>query len=200
MFSRNCTGNLASRFGFYKLCVTHRSLHSWSQRTQSLFISKVTDTPRLISYDSLQNDFLRWGTSPTCVTCALCPQTRRKHLLRRTTWVSSRPRRWTPRTWRQPFTIFLQVTIIFHLTSTAFPFLYLPMTDNRITSLLWVITNQNNQVCCNFTHMSEIHRIVSQKSALSPGEEDVIRPANLETINVKPTVNTEAVRRQCCSS
>ena len=151
-------------------------------------------------YTPLQNNFLRWGTSPTCVTCALCPQTRRKHLLRRTTWVSSRPRRWTPRTWRQPFTIFLQVTIIFHFTSTAFPFLSLPMTDNRITSLLWVITNQNNQVCCNFPHMSEIHRIVSQKSALSPGEEDVIRPANLETINVKPTVNTEAVRRQCCSS
>ena len=48
--------------------------------------------------------------------------------------------------------------------------------------------------------MLEIHRIVSQKSALSPGEEDVIRPANLETINVKPTVNTEAVRRQCCNS
>ena len=50
------------------------------------------------------------------------------------------------------------------------------------------------------SRLPEIHRIVSQKSALSPGEEDVIRPTNLETINVKPTVNTEAVRRQCCSS
>ena len=172
--------------------VAHREHNHCSSQKSRIHVTSL--------YDSLQNNFLRWGTSPTCVTCALCPQTRRKHLLRRTTWVSSRPRRWTPRTWRQPFTIFLQVTIIFHLTSTAFPFLSLPMTDNRITSLLWVITNQNNQVCCNFTHMSEIHRIVSQKSALSPGEEDVIRPANLETINVKPTVNAEAVRRQCCSS
>ena len=51
--------------------------------------------------------------------------------------------------------------------------------------------------CCG----AEIYRIVSQKSALAPGEEDtVIRPSNLETVTVKPTVNTEAVRRQCCSS
>ena len=26
------------------------------------------------------------------------------------------------------------------------------------------------------------------------------RPSNLETVNVKPTVNTEAVRKQCCNS
>ena len=53
---------------------------------------------------------------------------------------------------------------------------------------------------------TEIYRIVSQKSALSPGggDEDTIRPgANLETINVKPsTVNTDAVKKQCsnCST
>ena len=48
---------------------------------------------------------------------------------------------------------------------------------------------------------SEIYRIVSAKTVLSPGEEsDVIRPSNLETINVKPTVNTDAVKKQCCNS
>ena len=48
---------------------------------------------------------------------------------------------------------------------------------------------------------SEIYRIVSAKTVLSPGDEaDVIRPNNLETINVKPTVNTDAVRKQCCNS
>ena len=48
---------------------------------------------------------------------------------------------------------------------------------------------------------SEIHRIVSQKQLRDPGNEDGdrIRPNNVETINVKPTVNTENVRRQCCN-
>ena len=52
-----------------------------------------------------------------------------------------------------------------------------------------------------FTNCSEIYRIVSAKTVLSPGDEsDVIRPSNLETINVKPTVNTDAVKKQCCNS
>ena len=51
-----------------------------------------------------------------------------------------------------------------------------------------------------YSHL-EIYRIVSQKSALSPGtEDDTIRPSNLETINVKPTVNADAVKKQCCSN
>ena len=42
---------------------------------------------------------------------------------------------------------------------------------------------------------------MSAKTVLSPGDEsDVIRPSNLETINVKPTVNTDAVKKQCCNS
>ena len=52
-----------------------------------------------------------------------------------------------------------------------------------------------------FNNCSEIYRIVSAKTVLSPGDEsDVIRPSNLETINVKPTVNTDAVKKQCCNS
>ena len=52
---------------------------------------------------------------------------------------------------------------------------------------------------------SEIHRIVSQKQLRDPngGDDDnggTIRPNNVETINVKPTVSTENVRRQCCNT
>ena len=157
---------------------------------------------------------LRWGTSLTCVTYARCQQTRRRRLRRRTTWVSLKPLRWTPPTWRLPSTIFSQVTPGFFLQSTAFPILSLPMTKNTWVCCGWLLIKIIGEFCprsaklltlcakysATSFHMSEIHRIVSQKSALSPGEEDVIRPANLETINVKPTVNTEAVRRQCCSS
>ena len=47
----------------------------------------------------------------------------------------------------------------------------------------------------------EIYRIVSQKQLRDPTEEEAtIRPNNVETINVKPTVNTESVRKQCCNS
>jgi len=49
--------------------------------------------------------------------------------------------------------------------------------------------------------LTEIYRIVSQKQLRDPGEDDVtIRPNNVETINVKPTVNTDSVRKQCCNS
>lgn len=47
----------------------------------------------------------------------------------------------------------------------------------------------------------EIYRIVSQKQLRDPSEEEAtIRPNNVETINVKPTVNSESVRKQCCNS
>ncbi len=48
----------------------------------------------------------------------------------------------------------------------------------------------------------EIYRIVSQKQLSDPDDpdgdgRDGIR--NVETINVKPTVSTDNVRRQCCN-
>lgn len=43
----------------------------------------------------------------------------------------------------------------------------------------------------------EIYRIVSQKQMRDPPEGDTIRP-NVEPIDVKPTVNTDNVRKQCC--
>lgn len=43
----------------------------------------------------------------------------------------------------------------------------------------------------------EIYRIVSQKQIRDPPEGDVIRPSNVEPIDVKPTVTSE-VRKQCC--
>ena len=52
----------------------------------------------------------------------------------------------------------------------------------------------------------EIYRIVSQKQLRDLSEDDgggggqTIRPSNGEPINLKPTVNTEAVRKQCCSN
>ena len=56
----------------------------------------------------------------------------------------------------------------------------------------------------NISHefpFEEIYRIVSQKQLRDPTEEEAtIRPNNVETINVKPTVNTESVRKQCCNS
>lgn len=45
---------------------------------------------------------------------------------------------------------------------------------------------------------TEIYRIVSQKQIRDPPEGDTIRPTNVEAIDVKPTVNTDSVRRQCC--
>lgn len=44
----------------------------------------------------------------------------------------------------------------------------------------------------------EIYRIVSQKQIRDPPEGETIRPQNVEAIDVKPTVNTESVRKQCC--
>lgn len=45
--------------------------------------------------------------------------------------------------------------------------------------------------------VSEIYRIVSQKQIRDPPEGDVIRPSNVEPIDVKPTVTAD-VRKQCC--
>lgn len=45
--------------------------------------------------------------------------------------------------------------------------------------------------------LSEIYRIVSQKQIRDPPEGDVIRPSNVEPIDVKPTVTAD-VRKQCC--
>uniref|UniRef100_A0A336L7I4 CSON005450 protein n=1 Tax=Culicoides sonorensis TaxID=179676 RepID=A0A336L7I4_CULSO len=45
---------------------------------------------------------------------------------------------------------------------------------------------------------AEIYRIVSQKQIRDPPEGDVIRPTNVEPLDVKPTVSADSVRKQCC--
>lgn len=51
-----------------------------------------------------------------------------------------------------------------------------------------------------FHHCTEIYNIVSQKQMRDPPEGDTIRPTNIEPIDVKPTVNSDNVRKQCCQS
>ena len=67
--------------------------------------------------------------------------------------------------------------------------------------LLWVCFRNS---CLSLSRQQEIYRIVSQKQLRDPSEEDgggpTIRPNNVETINVKPTVSTDNVRKQCCNS
>lgn len=46
--------------------------------------------------------------------------------------------------------------------------------------------------------VTEIYRIVSQKQIRDPPEGDTIRPQNVEPIDVKPTMNSDSVRKQCC--
>ncbi|CAB0034870.1 unnamed protein product [Trichogramma brassicae] len=46
--------------------------------------------------------------------------------------------------------------------------------------------------------LTEIYRIVSQKQIRDPPEGDTIRPQNVEPIDVKPTMSSEGVRKQCC--
>lgn len=46
--------------------------------------------------------------------------------------------------------------------------------------------------------LTEIYRIVSQKQIRDPPEGDTIRPQNVEQIEVKPTMNAEGMRKQCC--
>lgn len=49
-----------------------------------------------------------------------------------------------------------------------------------------------------FVIFTEIYRIVSQKQIRDPPEGDTIRPQNVEQIEVKPTMNAEGMRKQCC--
>lgn len=49
-----------------------------------------------------------------------------------------------------------------------------------------------------FVFQTEIYRIVSQKQMRDPPEGDTIRPQNVEPINVKPTMNSDGMRKQCC--
>jgi len=48
--------------------------------------------------------------------------------------------------------------------------------------------------------LTEIYNFVSQKQMRDPPEGDTIRPTNIEPIDVKPTVNSDNVRKQCCQS
>jgi Ras-related protein Rab-11A len=51
----------------------------------------------------------------------------------------------------------------------------------------------------NFDYnIAEIYRIVSQKQIRDPPEGDTIRPQNVEPIDVKPTMSSEGMRKQCC--
>ncbi|XP_026685684.1 ras-related protein Rab-11A-like [Diaphorina citri] len=47
---------------------------------------------------------------------------------------------------------------------------------------------------------TEIYKIVSQKQMRDPPEGDTIRPHNVETIDVKPTVHNDSMRKQCCQT
>ena len=48
---------------------------------------------------------------------------------------------------------------------------------------------------------TEIYRIVSQRQFHDLSKEEAtICPNKVETINVKPSVNSESVRKQCCNS
>lgn len=51
-------------------------------------------------------------------------------------------------------------------------------------------------ILCWFS--AEIYRIVSQKQIRDPPEGDTIRPHNVEQIDVKPTMGSDSVRKQCC--
>lgn len=49
-----------------------------------------------------------------------------------------------------------------------------------------------------FLFFVEIYRIVSQKQIRDPPEGDIIRAQNVEPIDVKPTMSSDSVRKQCC--
>lgn len=52
--------------------------------------------------------------------------------------------------------------------------------------------------CFVYLRFTEIYRIVSQKQIRDPPEGDTIRPQNVEPIDVKPTMNADGMRKQCC--
>lgn len=57
--------------------------------------------------------------------------------------------------------------------------------------------SETNLHCDSFVFL-EIYRIVSQKQIRDPPEGDTIRPQNVEPIDVKPTMSSDSVRKQCC--
>ncbi|KAJ6641047.1 Ras-related protein Rab-11A [Pseudolycoriella hygida] len=63
------------------------------------------------------------------------------------------------------------------------------------TSQLFFVSFSFNVFLSKFT---EIYRIVSQKQIRDPPEGDVIRPSNVEPIDVKPTVPSNSIHKQCC--
>lgn len=69
--------------------------------------------------------------------------------------------------------------------------------QNILTGLSLNLLTYCFLVYSNFRLLLEIYRIVSQKQIRDPPEGDVIRPSNVEPIDVKPTVTSE-VRKQCC--
>ena len=80
-----------------------------------------------------------------------------------------------------------------HIQEFAIKYLSVVAIEKNVWKVIFFIT----RVC----FCLEIYRIVSQKQLRDPSEEEAtIRPNNVETINVKPTVNSESVRKQCCNS
>lgn len=67
--------------------------------------------------------------------------------------------------------------------------------QNILTGSLPVNPRRAHRIALLF---SEIYRIVSQKQIRDPPEGDTIRPQNVEPIDVKPTMNSDSVRKQCC--
>lgn len=51
---------------------------------------------------------------------------------------------------------------------------------------------------CKILNLTEIYRIVSQKQIRDPPEGETIRAQNVESIDVKPTMNSDNMRKQCC--
>jgi len=70
--------------------------------------------------------------------------------------------------------------------------------QNILTGMSKIGNNKTNYNLFIFVFLfAEIYRIVSQKQIRDPPEGDVIRPSNVEPIDVKPTVTAD-VRKQCC--
>lgn len=68
--------------------------------------------------------------------------------------------------------------------------------QNILTGIKSTYCKVNLKILTGFP-LTEIYRIVSQKQIRDPPEGDVIRPSNVEPIDVKPTVTAD-VRKQCC--
>lgn len=68
----------------------------------------------------------------------------------------------------------------------------------KFLSILWLCGALKVTPLALILCLAEIYRIVSQKQIRDPPEGDVIRPTNVESIDVKPTVSADSVRKQCC--